>query len=69
MSMRNREFEVHKDFVVRFAELLEENDLDNTIIDAGEDDCIIVQVEFDREDREIIQDISDELNEWEEENL
>lgn len=49
--MKTRTFEVPVDMMVEFAGIIEENDLDNTIKGTNEDDEIIVEVNYEPDER------------------
>jgi hypothetical protein len=61
--MRKKVFEVPVDLIVEFAEVLEENELEGTIIGTGEDSEIKVAVSYERENRDIILDLMELVNE------
>ena len=51
--MKNKQFEIHKDDIIEFAEKLEELDLENRITGADDDDEMInVTVFYSREEKE-----------------
>jgi len=55
--MRTKEFLVSEDTIVEFSELLEENNLKGTILGVSEDSEIKVQVNYERENRDVILDL------------
>ncbi len=57
MLMRTKVFDVPVDSILEFSELLEENELKGTITGANEDSEIRVSVDYERENREIILDL------------
>ena len=60
--MRTKVFDVPVDSIVEFAEVLEENELEGTIIGTGEDSGIKVSVNYERENREVILDLMEMLD-------
>jgi len=61
--MRKKVFEVPVDLIVEFAEVMEEHELEGTIIGVGEDSEIKVAVSYERENRDIILDLMELVNE------
>jgi len=55
--MRKKVFEVPVDSIVEFVELMEENELEGSIVGVGEDSEIKVAVSYERENREVILDL------------
>jgi hypothetical protein len=55
--MRKKVFEVPVDSIVEFVELMEENELEGSIIGVGEDSEIKVAVCYERENRDTILDL------------
>lgn len=53
MLMRTKVFDVPVDSIVEFAEILEENELEGTVIGA-EDTEVKIRVSYEREDRDAI---------------
>jgi len=53
-TMKTRTCEVHVDSIVEFAELLEENNLSNTIHGTNEDDEIIIDVHYESGERQAV---------------
>ena len=62
MFMRTKVFDVPVDSIVEFSELLEENELEGTIIGTGEDSEIKVSVNYERENREVILELMEMLD-------
>lgn len=62
MLMRTKVFEVPVDSIVEFTEVLEENELEGTIIGTGEDSEIKVSVNYERENRDVILDLMEMLD-------
>ena len=61
--MRKKVFEVPVDSIVEFVELMEENELEGSIVGVGEDSEIKVEVSYERENREVILDLMELVNE------
>jgi hypothetical protein len=61
--MRTKVFEVPVDSIVEFTEMLEENELEGSIVGTGEDSEIKVAVSYERENRDIILDLMELVNE------
>ena len=61
--MRKKVFEVPVDSIVEFVEMLEENELEGSIVGTGEDSEIKVAVSYERENRDIILDLMELVNE------
>jgi hypothetical protein len=61
--MRKKVFEVPVDSIVEFTEMLEENELEGSIVGTGEDSEIKVAVSYERENRDIILDLMELVNE------
>jgi hypothetical protein len=55
--MKTKVFEVPVDSMVEFTELLEENELEGTIIGVAEDSEIKISVDYEHEDRGAIFDL------------
>jgi len=55
--MRTKVFHVSDDTIVEFSEMLEENNLEGTILGVTEDSEIKVQVTYERENRNVILDL------------
>jgi hypothetical protein len=62
MFMRTKVFDIPVDSIVEFSELLEENELEGTIIGTGEDSEIKVSVNYERENRDVILDLMEMLD-------
>lgn len=50
-------FLVDPENILEFAEILTENSLDNEITDITEDDCLEISVQFNRDNRHLIDDL------------
>lgn len=61
--MRKKVFEVPVDSIVEFVEMLEENELEGSIVGTGEDSEIKATVSYERENRDIILDLMELVNE------
>jgi hypothetical protein len=59
--MRTKVFEVPVDSIVEFAEILEENEFEGTIIGV-EDTELKIRVSYEREDREVILDLMEMID-------
>jgi hypothetical protein len=60
--MRTKVFDVPLDSMVEFVELLEENELEGTIIGTDGDSEIRVSVGYERENREVILDLMEMID-------
>lgn len=60
--MRTKVFEVPVNSIVEFTEVLEENELEGTIIGTGEDSEIKISVNYERENRDVILDLMEMLD-------
>lgn len=65
--MRTKVFEVPVDSIVEFAEILEENEFEGTIIGV-EDTELKIRVSYEREDREVILDLMEMIDGSDNEN-
>ena len=66
--MRKIEFEVPQDVIVDFAEELTNRNLTNTITGTSEDDKVIIEVNYDKEESDLVdelEEIFDDLTEEE----
>lgn len=66
--MKSREFYVPVESMVDFTNIIEENELGNSIIGVSEDEEIIVKVKYEHEEREVIMDIIELLETEDEED-
>lgn len=66
--MRTKQFSVSDESIVEFSEVLEENNLTGTITGVNEDSEIQIDVEYDRDKREVILDLMELLDGEEEED-
>ena len=57
--MRRREFNVPLDNLIEFAQILDEKEITNSICGVTEEDEIIVEVEYDKSELKIIQELED----------
>ena len=62
--MRHRNFEVPEDLIGQFAKAMGDHDLENVIEGVNEDGDIIVTVDYEPEQKEIINKISDTIDEY-----
>jgi len=60
--MKTRTFEVPVDIMVEFVEILEENSLDNTIQGTNEDDEIIIDVNYESDERQAVFELMELLD-------
>ena len=64
--MKNKQFEIHNDDIVSFAEKIVELDLDCRITGADtDDDLIYVTVFYERDDKEDMETLIEFINEFE----
>ena len=59
--MRTKQFNVSEESIVEFSEMLEENNLTGTITGVTEDSEILIDVEYERDKREVILDLMELL--------
>ena len=52
-------FEISKDNIIEFADILRENEMENSILGTTEDDTLLVEVNYTRDQRDIISDLED----------
>ena len=57
--MRTREFYVPLDKLIEFAQVIDENEITNSITGVTDDDEIIIEVEYEKSELEIIQGLED----------
>ncbi len=62
-QMKKRNFLVPEDSIVEFAEAVETNQLTNTIAGTTEDDEIIIEIEYEQDERGAILDLMEVLDE------
>lgn len=60
--MRTKQFNVTEESIVEFSEMLEENNLTGTITGVTEDSEILIDVEYERDKREVILDLMELLD-------
>jgi hypothetical protein len=65
--MRTKQFDVPADTIVEFAEVLEENEMRNSILGVNSEGEIQVEVEYDREERSGILELMELMDEEDEE--
>lgn len=65
--MRTKQFSVSDESIVEFSEMLEENNLTGTITGVNEDSEIQIDVEYDRDKREVILDLMELLEDSDDE--
>lgn len=53
------EFTVHQDNITAFAEILEANELDNSITGVNEDGLLIIDVHYSKAERDAIEELED----------
>lgn len=61
------EFTVSVDSIVEFAEILEENELENEIIGTTDDNELVIEVHFDKSEIDAVAQLEELLEETEEE--
>lgn len=67
--MRTRKFNVPADLMTQFAGVMTENDLNNTIVGYDLDaDEITVEVDYEADQKKMMHDIQDKIDEYNEEN-
>jgi hypothetical protein len=59
--MRKKSFEVPVDSMIEFAEVIEENQLMSQIVGTNDEDDIMVEVEYERSQRDAILDLMELL--------
>jgi adenosine/AMP kinase len=65
--MRTKQFDVPADTIVEFAEILEENEMRNSILGVNGEGEIQVEVEYDREERSGILELMELMDDEDEE--
>jgi hypothetical protein len=65
--MRTKQFNVSEESIVEFSEMLEENNLTGTITGVNEDSEVLIDVEYDRDKREVILDLMELLEDSDDE--
>ena len=65
--MRTKQFNVTEESIVEFSEMLEENNLTGTITGVTEDSEILIDVEYERDKREVILDLMELLEDSDDE--
>jgi hypothetical protein len=53
------EFSVHQDNITEFAEILEANELDNTITGVNEEGLLVIDVHYSKADRDAIEELEE----------
>lgn len=66
--MRTKEFEVPTDIIVAFSEALIEHELTNEITGTTEDDDIVIEVSYDKDEREKVFILSEMIDDYLDEN-
>jgi len=60
--MKTRTFEVHADSMTEFAEIIGNNELDNTIQGINDDEEIIIDIHYEPTDREAVFELMELLD-------
>lgn len=66
--MRTKQFEVPKEIIRRFFTAVESRGLPIDLIEVNEDEELVVEIGYDKNDREAMMDLIDLLDDYHEEN-
>jgi hypothetical protein len=66
--MRTKEFEIPTDLIAEFAEVLSNNELNNSITGVNEQGEILITVEYDKEDRATVFELSELVDDYKDQN-
>ena len=66
--MKTKELIVPVEAIVEIAKMLEASQINNTILGTTEDEEIVIEVEYDRDERQVVFDLEEIIENYGEEN-